>query len=170
MSDVTAEDLRALLDYDPETGVFRWLWRADVSRSTNVRLSGRVAGCPDHYGYIVIRIRGRLYKAHRLAWLYMTGEWPSHQIDHRLSETGDNRWEKLRQATHQQNMFNSKMPKSNTSGFKGVIWDKRRGMWRAQIGLNYRCIVLGLFTDPSEAYSAYLKAASELHGEFARAA
>src|ERR1700719_1662744 len=100
--------LRELLSYDPETGVFRWL----VRKRQNVK-AGDVAGSFDGCGYCKISIDRRAYKAHRLAWLYMTGEWPPAEIDHINMNRADNRFANLRLATRHQNMANQRLYANN---------------------------------------------------------
>jgi citrate synthase len=95
MMDLTAEELRRVLHYDPDTGIFTW----KVTLS-NRNPAGKKAGCIDHYGYIMMSIHGKRYKAHRLAWLYMTGAWPTNQIDHKFNNRSDNRFSELREADY----------------------------------------------------------------------
>lgn len=161
---LTASRLRELFVYQPETGIFTRL----VYRSPNAK-AGDVAGTMDKDGYIQIQIDGKLYKAHRLAWLYMTGEWPTHGIDHRDTVKDHNEWNNLRPATQAQNAGNCGPRSSNTSGFKGVTFDKKKARWMAQIQINRKCIHLGYHDTPAAAHAAYVAAANAHHGEFARA-
>jgi hypothetical protein len=96
------------------------------------------------------------------------GEWPAAQIDHVKGDKDDNRLVNLRQASNAQNNRNVKKKSSNTSGFKGVCWDKERSLWMASICVDRRQKTLGRFGTPEEAYSAYVTAARTFHGEFAR--
>jgi hypothetical protein len=160
---IDAGRLRHLLDYNPETGEFRWL----VSRG-RVK-AGAVAGSVNPTtGYRCIRIDGRLYQANRLAWFYMAGEWPVEQVDHRNTVPGDDRWGNLREASHAQNMRNYSKPRHNTSGVKGVYWNAGRSKWQAQIKVGSRNIYLGLFTDLDAAAAAYAAASKKYHGEYGR--
>ena len=162
---ITAERLRALLHYDPETGVFTWR----VSR--HHPRAGVEAGYRRSDGYMEIRLDGRgsrHYRMSRLAWLYVTGEWPAAEIDHIDGVRANNRWSNLREATPSQNRWNGKTPKHNTSGFKGVSWHRHRGKWVANINAHRKRQFLGEFDTPWQAYQAYLKRAAELHGEYAR--
>ena len=159
MKDLTAETLRGLLDYDPETGEFRWR----VSRGNRIKV-GAAAGTVSSNGYVVIRINGMLFKAHRLAWLYTHGMWPDHQIDHINSDKRDNRIKNLRDVSRSVNLQNqTKPPKNNTSGFFGVSWHKRKKRWGAQIKVNGRKQHIGLFDTPEAAHAAYLVAKLRLH-------
>ena len=158
----TAERVRELLDYNPLTGVF--LWRVSPSRNTP---DGSVAGA-DCEGYRLIRVAGGRYKGHQIAWLYMTGEWPTSRIDHEDTNRGNNIWANLRLATNSQNKANMGKRADNKSGFKGVSWYKPTKKWVAQIGCNGKREALGYFTDPEKAHSAYCEAAKRLFGEFAR--
>lgn len=152
-NDLTAERLRERLDYDPATGVFRW------------RASGSLAGTPQR-GYRIIKVDGVRVMAHRLAWLYVHGKWPPEQIDHANLERDDNRIANLRQATNQLNSANRRARKQ--SGLKGAFRD--RGRWRSMIKVDGRIRHLGQFDSPESAHAAYLSAAQEAFGEFARAA
>jgi hypothetical protein len=161
------ERLWELLNYDPDTGVFTW--RAKTSNSSRVRV-GSVAGCVNALGYRVIHIGGRLQYAHRLAWLYMTGEWPSGEMDHINCARGDNRILNLRLATRSQNICNTRRHARNASGLKGVHWQPRSRRWRAQITVGGRQRHLGYFDNPIDAHEAYVAAAEKHFGQFARAA
>ncbi len=157
--------LLGLLSYDRETGKFTWLVRPRKNTP-----AGSIAGSVKTNGYIKITINGRSFQAHRLAWFYMHGEWPppTEEMDHINRIRSDNRAVNLRVATRSQNKANSKRPAHNTSGFKGVSWNKVMSKWLAQIDVNRRNINLGYFDDPQEAHAAYCRAAAEYHGEFAR--
>ena len=166
-SALDAATLRKALDYDPKTGVLTWRWRDDVPRRTNNRFAGKPAGGSDgQYGYISVRLYDRLYQAHRLAWLWMTGEWPTHLIDHIDMDPKNNAWDNLRPATKSQNMMNQGKPRHNKSGFKGVFG--AAGCWTAQIQVNRKNHILGTFDTAEEAHAAYCAAAARLHGAFAR--
>jgi hypothetical protein len=161
---LTAERLRELLHYDPGTGEFTWL----VSTSNRVR-AGETAGTTDGR-YRQIKIDGRIYRSHQLAWLYVTGKWSSGHLDHINGDPSDNRLTNLRPATSSQNGANSRKGVNNKSGFKGVSWHAQNQRWRARIMVGRRQIFLGLFADPAAAHTAYITAAKEYFGEYARAA
>lgn len=153
---LTAERLRELLHYDPLTGVFTWLKRRGFKA-----VVGSVAGTEER-GYIRIYLNGRNYRAHRLAVLYMTGEWPSHQVDHKYGIRHDNRWDELRRATNAENGQNQRRARSdNKCCLLGVY--ARGDKWRAQIRLGGKKRYLGLYKTPEQAHAAYLEAKARLH-------
>jgi hypothetical protein len=163
MSAVTPERLREVLHYDPTTGLFTW----KVSLAPNVR-PGDVVMRRDSHGYVVIQIDRRTYKGHRLAWLYMTGLWPSETVDHIDGQRDHNAWANLREATVAENTQHSRTPRHNTSGLKGASWDSRNGRWVSQIQVRGRCIKLGSFDSAEAAHVAYRAAAKHHFGKFAR--
>lgn len=153
---LTVERLRSLLIYDPLTGVFRWRVNRGYVRA------GQVAGCRTPRGYWTIGIDQTRYLAHRLAWLYVHGVWPSDDIDHRNEDKGDNRIANLREATNTTNHHNVSHPCSNnTSGYLGVSTNRRR--WRAVIAVGRKQHNLGTFATREEAAAAYLAGKAELH-------
>jgi hypothetical protein len=158
----TSERLRELLDYDPATGLFVWL----ISPRRNVPV-GSVAGTLRN-GYIRIRIEMEAFSAHRLAWFYMTGEWPPGQVDHIDGNRSNNRWSNLRSATNSINQINGKLRSDSKTGYKGVSKPKRGKKWCARIVVNGKRIFLGMFPDPKSAHDAYMRAAVKYYGEFAR--
>lgn len=151
--------LKKLLHYSPSTGDFIIFPRRGTAGS-----KGSVAS----NGALVIRINRVLYYAHRLAWLYMTGNWPSGQVDHRDGNPLNNRWSNLRIATQSLNNANAKLRRDSTSGLKGVTFHKRAKKWCAQIQWRGRHIYLGLFQSKTAAHNAYMKKATCLFGEYAR--
>lgn len=162
---VTATRLRHLLAYDADSGVFTWR----VSRTGRYAKPGATAGHISAEGYVVIGVDGRVYKAHRLAWLYVHGIWPGKDIDHVNGIRSDNRVANLRLASPSENARNSIVSSRNSSGYRGVTFHKGMGKWRAQIRHNGKLVRLGFFERPDEAYAAYLSAAERLHGDFSRA-
>ena len=148
-NELTAEKLREFLHYEPETGIFT----RKVSTARRVK-AGDVAGCPDGRGYLLIQAQSRLYRAHRLAWLYVYGTWPTDQIDHINRIRTDNRISNLREVSHKQNGQNRSKPSNNTSGYTGVRWYKRISKWVAQIRHNYKHIYLGCYNTIEEAIAA----------------
>jgi hypothetical protein len=158
---LTPARLREILDYDADTGQFRW-------RPGSGHRAGRIAGCLVQSKVWVIHIGGRSYKAHQLAWLHRTGEWGRPAIDHRDGDATNNRWSNLRCATSTNNAANRRRPRNNTSGFKGVYFNRNRGTWMARIQKDGQYYFLGRFATPQEAHAAYVAAAKDLFGEFAR--
>ena len=174
MLSLTAAEVRAVLHYDPVTGIFTWRYRPDRRPEWNTRYAGKEAGAIKHGGspdlrYRVIRLNDVLYRAHRLAWLYVKGSWPPGDIDHEDGDGLHNWWTNLRPADTSQNAANASMRSDNVSGFKGVSFDTRSQKYRAQIqhrGIRHE---LGLHDTPELAHAAYVKASVRLNGEFARA-
>ena len=156
---LTADQLTELLDYSPDSGLF--VWRVNMAKN---KTAGQIAGCLCSGGYIGIRIDGRRYMAHRLAWLWMTGAWPKVQIDHKNCVKDDNRWVNLREANHSQNGANCGLRSHNKSGVRGVHWSERFKRWRAQVGREH----LGWFATKEEAVEAYRTRAKETFGDFYR--
>lgn len=152
---ITQDRLKELTVYDPETGVFTW--RIGRPRAPK----GGMVGWRDD-GYICMEVEGRKYRAHRLAFLYMTGSFPQAEVDHRNGRRDDNRWCNLRAATHSQNQGNYSRQSNNKSGFKGVTLNQ--GRWMATCGGRF----FGRFPTREEAARAYDKAALERYGEFAK--
>jgi hypothetical protein len=161
---LTAARLREVLGYDPATGVFRWRIKPCPQMA-----AGDVAGTAHNAGYVSIRVLGKVYLAHRLAWLYMSGEWPAGPIDHRNCDRADNSWGNLRASTKSTNAANSKAHRDSASGVKGVYWSKAEVCWRSEICVRGRRISVGLFDSIEEAAAAYKARAEEFFGEFARA-
>lgn len=152
---VTQEQLKASLHYDPDTGEFTWL------RSTNSRRAGERAGT-SRGGRIIIAIKRIKYRAHRLAFLYMTGEWPEHDVDHINGQPEDNRWINLRDVTHRTNIENQRTARADSStGVLGVTWYS--GKYVARITVHGVKRHLGRFADIAEAEQAYLTAKRGLH-------
>jgi hypothetical protein len=161
---ITAERLRELLHYDPDTGIF--VWR--VQRTCKAMV-GTVAGATDKEGaYRKISVDGDRYSSHRLAWLYVYGEMPTGGIDHINCDGTDNRIANLRLATPQQNAWNSRRGKSNVSGFKGVHFNSRSGKYASSFRGGGQRRHLGYFDTAEQAAEAYREAIAEAHGEFAR--
>jgi hypothetical protein len=128
---------------------------------------GRQAGYINSDGRRRIRIDSVGFLANRLTWLYMTGIWPMGQIDHINGIRDDDRWDNLREVTNQQNCWNQGRAKNNTSGYKGVNWEKTFNSWSAHIGVHGRKIYLGSFKIKEDAARAYNEAVLKYFGEFA---
>jgi hypothetical protein len=157
-------DLKRLLHYDPQTGA--WTWLARSGPGSHVR-PGDVAGTVNKAGYLRIRVMSVFYMGHRLAWFYMTGEWPAAEVDHRDCDPSNIRWDNLREATSSQNGANKRVYANNALGIKGVT--ARRGRYRAVIKKDGRVIHIGMFDTIEQAAAAYADRAKAMHGEFWRA-
>ena len=157
MKTISIERLRETLEYSPETGLFTWL----------VNRQKALIGKPNkellNTGRIQVRVFGNKYLAHRLAWAYLYGEFPKHQIDHINGDPSDNRLCNLRACTRAENHQNMRIQSNSTSGYIGVSWHKLRQKWRASITLNRKHIHIGMFPTAELAYAAYCKAKSEYH-------
>lgn len=153
--------LQAFANYDASTGHFIRRHRTSANAPAGVPC-GTVSGG----GYRYIRVLGRHYRASRLAWLWVTGDWPAGVVDHANGDRQDDRWANLRLATSAQNCANAKLRADNTTGFKGV--KPLNGRWQARIGTGGKHH-LGTFDTPEEAHAAYVGAARVLYGKFARA-
>jgi hypothetical protein len=166
-TELTAAMVRRALDYDPATGLLFWRHRDDVLPRVNKRLAGKPAGCRDgQYGYLSVRLHDRLYQAHRLIWLHITGEWPTGVLDHVDGNPSNNVWSNLRPATRAENNRNQR---NRRDGFlKGAVREPKTGRWTAMITLGRKNHYLGTFSTQEEAHAAYTAAAKRLHGEFAR--
>lgn len=180
-SDITPEQIRKMFAYDAETGVLTWRPRdlnmfagkeCDAARAYgvwNARFAGKAAGNLNKYrGYIYININKGLYRAHRIIWCLVHGEWPPNEIDHINGNRADNRLENLRLATRSENMRNRVKSPKNSTGFKGVRFHKLSRKYAARITVHRKEIHLGLFEAPEDAFAAYCAAAKKYHGDFAR--
>lgn len=155
------EEAKKRFQYDPETGELIRIF------SRNTSYIGKMAGvvCPTT-GYMKISVNKINYRAHRIAWLLMTGKWPEHQIDHINGIKDDNRFCNLREATYSQNNANKKKTIKNVSGYKGVIAVNKK--WRALIVIDGKTIHIGYYETPEEAHAAYVAKAKELFGDYAK--
>jgi hypothetical protein len=147
---LTSKRAREVLDYDPKSGV--------LSRN------GKQAGGKGADGYRTVSVFGRRYRAARIVWLWMTGDWPKGDIDHINNDPMDDRWENLREASRVQNLANTRA----RSGLKGACWVSAKNKWKAQIRRDGKNRHLGYFDTPEEANAAYRDAALKAHGEFAQ--
>jgi len=158
----SAERVCALLSYDPMTGTFRWRER----RAYNAPV-GSVAGTKSKKGYWIISVDGTQYYAHHLAWVVMKGEWPAVEIDHRNTDSLDNRWLNLRAANSLMNAQNKRraLVTNNSSGVLGVSRQARSSVhpWKAQIRVNGRIKYIGSFATIEEASAAYQAAKRTWH-------
>jgi hypothetical protein len=158
MTLIDQKTLREIVSYDKATGDFIW-----VKRLSPHSVIGKVAGSHHYTGYKYLRLFGKSYPQHRLAWLYEYGYIPDCEIDHINQNKSDNRLCNLRLATREENRQNTSTYKNNTSGKKGVHWHKGHKKWYARITVNGVRVSLGLFNDLNEASTAYQNAVKQLH-------
>lgn len=161
---LTLGRLKEVLTYNRSTGLFRW--KVKTAQRTVI---GDIAGCIRDDGYVVIKIDGKLHLGHRLAHIFVTGEFPKGRLDHRDTNKSNNKWRNLRSATHSQNLSNRRRPKNNRSGHKGVSWHPKQKRWIARICVERRQLHIGSFKTKKAASAAYNAAAVKHFGAFARA-
>lgn len=168
---LTQVKLKSLLSYSSDTGLFVWKKREVIdqyAKSFNTRRAGREAGAilsrqgTKQYKIrrIIISFNKRPYNfvAHRLAWLYMTGEWPENEIDHIDGNALNNKFDNLRDVDRQENQRNDSVRSDNKSGFTGVNWHKRDEIWNVNIRVSNKSIHIGYFKDKQDAIDARKKA------------
>jgi hypothetical protein len=158
---MTIEELKTALLYNPDTGEFVW-------KSARPGVVRSIAGYKMKNGYVTICLDQKQYYAHRLAWLYVNGSWPTLMLDHINGDRADNRIANLRLANQTEQNANSKIRKDNSSGIRGVYFAKDIKRWRAQINVRSKWIHLGSFADFEQAKDAYEEAAFRYFGEFKR--
>jgi hypothetical protein len=159
---LTAERLRELLHYDPETGIFTR--KISITLSKQFKAGDVAGGIDKSLGYIVISVENARYRAHRLAWFYVYGVWPVHGVDHINGIRNDNRLSNLREANKSQNGQNvHKCRSSSSSGVLGVTQIKKTGRWQATITIDGKVKYLGRFLTSEDARTAYLSAKARLH-------
>ena len=156
---ITQSELKALIEYRPDTGEFLWMVNRRGGRGQCRK--GAPAGYADKKGYQYIRLNGREYLKHRLAFLYMTGSWPPDQVDHIDGKHGNNQWSNLRPCTPAENMQNITKTKRNTSGYIGVKRAQKR--WMATIQVRGQVFKSRTYATPEEAYEAYLELKRQHH-------
>ena len=159
---ITQFELKNILSYDKDTGLFTYL-----KQSGNRIKIGQVAGSKNSNGYIEIKISGKNYKAHRLAFLYVEGLFPENEVDHINFIRNDSRFCNLRKATKSQNLQNTKIRRNNKSGVKGIYWHKASNKWQATCTINGDIFNLGLFDDISIAEMVIKLFRESKAGEFA---
>jgi hypothetical protein len=158
LDEISAQEVRELLDYDPATGVFTW--RKDRRGKAKV---GDRAGSVVDGGYTLISINDRLYKAHRLAWLLVHGEWPAVHIDHINRDGSDNRISNLRLVSDAENAQNVVAQKNSKTGIRGVSWKKSSGKWCAQVSKNRKIAYIAYFDNIADAERAVIEARRKIH-------
>jgi hypothetical protein len=155
---ITQTELKKILHYNPDTGIFTRIY------SKNKRYIGKETGNLDSDGYVFIRVNGKQYKAHRLAFLYMNGEMPKYTVDHIDRVKNNNSWKNLRDVPMSVNKQNVEKPlKNNSTGYLGVSFYKPYGMYVAGIKVNGIRKTLGYFDSPLDAHNAYLEAKNIYH-------
>lgn len=160
---LTIERLKQKLIYNAETGEFTW------RKGRGPVKAGSIAGRPHNKGYLRISVDYKDYLAHRLAWLYVHGEWPQDEIDHINGIKTDNRLCNLRQANREGNCRNVPVHKRNKLGIKGVsMRTDCKKPFSARIMVSGKVILLGRFDTPEDAKAAYDLAAIKYFGEFSR--
>lgn len=157
---LTREQLKEVIKYDPNTGSF--IWKVDGHK----RVKGKEAGSVDYLGYRRIGIDGEIYHAGPLAWFYMTGSWPKECIDHIDHDPSNNRLSNLREATFNENMYNTRTRKDNPTGVKGVGRSANGTKWIANISYDGTRHYLGTFKTLKEAAKARKAAEIKHHREF----
>ncbi len=160
---ITHAELCKQVDYDPETGVFTRKVHARNGATTGSVSSATSNG----HGYARMGIKRRRYYVHRLAWFYMTGDWPIDEIDHANRDRSDNRFDNLRLASRTQQMGNTPLSPKSTSGVRGVYWAVRQKKWRAYITKNDKTVDLGGFGSLEQAAQVRRAAAIDYFGSFA---
>lgn len=162
-------DLYAALSYNPATGEFRWL-RDMGARAKAGHSAGAAWSNSKGSRYLILTVKKRRYAAHRVAHLFMTGRWPSGQIDHLDGNGLNNKWCNLRECSQSQNQGNARKRRDNSSGYKGVSFHSATGKFCARIQHDGERVHLGLFETAQEAHAEYCKAADDRFGSFARVA
>jgi hypothetical protein len=140
MQKLTQSELKKHVHYDPITGIFT--------------RKNKIIGFPDRDGYIKFTIKGKHYLAHRLAWLYMKGYLPEHEVDHKDRIPYNNKWKNLRESTHSCNMKNKKIYKNNKSGITGISWCKYKNKWKVEISVESKRKNIGYFINLIDAAKA----------------
>ncbi|MBZ9888112.1 HNH endonuclease [Mesorhizobium sp. BR1-1-3] len=161
----TQQRLKELFLYDPLTGVF-----TRRVRTANSVYVGDVAGTTTGDGYTQIKVDGVDYLAHRLAVLYMTGDWPDEDVDHEDLDKSNNVWLNLRPANQSLNNANKPLQSNNKTGFKGVSLHNGGPKYRADVKIEGKKKYLGCFDTADEAHVVYMLAANDLYGSYARSA
>ena len=170
LTDLTAEHVRSLFTYDPEEGLLRWRFPAGQGGRI---LEGSPAGWNHPEGYRIVRVNGRAYRVARIVWLYVSGEWPRHKIDHKDCNPSNDKWNNLREATDSEQKQNNRKRKDNKTGYKCVSYyndpryrDGRCYRW--QVVVNGKRIKSSKrYATAEECYAAYCELLPRFHGEFA---
>lgn len=155
--ELTQEMLHQFFTYDETTG--NLIRKFKIGKA----IEGKASQCKDRDGYLVIGVNQKLYRAHRLVWLYHKGEWPKKDIDHINRIRDDNRIENLREVTKSQNRQNNAVTKASKSGVIGVWLHKGTNKWCSSIGIGGKNVYIGSFDTIEEAAAAYQAKKKKLH-------
>lgn len=160
--DISVEEVRRLLHYDPLTGIFT---RRVTTGGRYGARAGSVAGTlKADSGYILVSLHSVQYRAHRLAWLYMTGEWPAGEVDHWNAVRDDNRWTNLRDLSTQHNAQNKRRAQRNSkTGLLGASWNAKDRRFASRIMVDGRYLSLGYHATAEAAHEAYVNAKRQHH-------
>ena len=156
------EQFNALFEYKDGT----LFWKVD--RKSN-KLKGKPVGAVNGKGYFETKLDGKSFKVHRIIFAMHHGYLPE-VVDHIDCNRTNNHINNLRVATTGENKYNQKVYKNNTSGAKGIFWNKKHKKWRTQINYNGKRKCLGSFDDFNEACEFVALARDMVHGNFARTA
>lgn len=167
-TDLSADYVRRVLDYDHKTGIFRWKVRADYDHRWNTQWVGKIAGTVAPTGYRYIQM-GTLvpYPASRLAWLHFYGVWPEDKVDHENGVRDDNSIDNLRDANPSLNGANKAKQRNNRSGYVGVHFNAQNDKWRARVNRNKIAYDIGFYGSAEEAAharAAFLKQLGDTQG------
>jgi hypothetical protein len=152
--------LQQILHSDLNTGI--WGWKQAFRHSP--QLVNQQAGTLTRQGTRRLQINGRSYYAHQLAFLYVLGKWPKGEIDHINHKPDDNRWSNLKESNSHEKSCNRRKPKSNTSGYRNVSWQKRKQKFESKIQVNKKPVHLGVFKSLELAVWVADEAAIRYHG------
>jgi hypothetical protein len=159
---ITQDILKSLFEYDKNTGIFKRI----SLKHQGIKNIDKV-GYVNDAGYLLISVLNKRYRAHRLAWLYVTGKMPIDQIDHINLKRLDNRFCNLRECNNEENNRNSRKKSTNTSGYRGVHFNNQTNKWQARARVNGKRYHIGLFDSAEKAGIAYENFIINNHGEFA---
>ena len=165
-TDLTADYVRSLLNYDPETGELRWRVDRMFGFRPGPKAGDLAGGVGSRDGYVFVGIDGKVYVAQRLVWLIVTGAWPEGEVDHEDTDRTNNRWTNLRDISKALNAQNVRRARKDSgSGVQGV-WPSPKGCklpWASSVRFNKRLHFVGTFATKDEAHQAYVKKKRELH-------